>query len=222
MIVQIIEPITLIGGSKYSRQSLDRALSIAPYVVAADGGANLALAHGIVPKAVIGDLDSLSRASRGLIPATSLHEIPEQDSTDFDKCLRSIQAPLILAVGFTGARTDHHLATFNTLVRHPQRRCLLIGETDLIFLAPPSLNLDLPPGCRLSLFPMGAVEGISDGLRWPIAGINFAPDGRVGTSNQATGPVHLSFTSPKMLVITPVDMFDPVVAALQDTLPTWE
>jgi len=222
VIVQISEPITLIGGSKYSRQSLDRALSIAPYVVAADGGANSALAHGIVPKAVIGDLDSLTKASRGLIPSAGLHEISEQDSTDFDKCMRNIQAPLIVSVGFTGARLDHQMAAFNTLVRHPQRRCLLMGETELIFLAPPSLRLDLPPGCRLSLFPMGAVEGVSDGLQWPIAGINFAPDGRVGTSNQTTGPVHLSFTAPKMLVILPADMFDPVVTALQNTLPTWE
>ncbi|VAW04933.1 Thiamin pyrophosphokinase [hydrothermal vent metagenome] len=222
MIVHSADPITLIGGSRNSRQALDQALTIAPYLVAADGGANQALAHGIVPKAVIGDLDSLNRASRGVIPESCQHKISEQNSTDFDKCMRNIQAPLILAVGFTGARTDHQLAAFNTLVRHPQRRCLLIGETDLIFLAPPSLRLDLPPGCRLSLFPMGAVEGVSDGLRWPIAGINFAPDGRVGTSNQTTGPVDLSFTAPKMLVIVPVDMFELTVAALQDTLPTWE
>lgn len=222
MIVHTNEPVTLIGGSNFPRQALDRALKIAPYIVAADGGANLALAQGVVPKAVIGDFDSLSPAARKLIPATSLHEIPEQDSTDFDKCMRNIQAPLIMAVGFTGARLDHQLAAFNTLARHPGQRCLLLGEEELIFLSPPSLRLDLPPGCTLSLFPMGAVEGISDGLKWPIGGVNFAPDGRIGTSNQALGPVHLSFTAPKMLVILPADMFAPVVTCLLETIPTWQ
>jgi thiamine pyrophosphokinase len=222
MIVHVNEPITLIGGSNFSRQTLDRALSIAPFVVAADGGANLALAQGIVPKAVIGDFDSLTEASRGVIPETSLHQISEQDSTDFNKCMRNIQAPLIIAVGFTGARLDHQLAAFNTLARHPQQRCLLVGDEGLIFLSPPSLRLDLSPDCPVSLFPMGAVEGVSDGLHWPIGGINFAPDGRIGTSNQATGPVHLSFTAPKMLVLLPADMFGLTVTALQDTKPTWD
>ncbi len=222
MIVHTSEPITLIGGSKFSRQTLDRALNIAPFVVAADGGANFSLSQGIVPKAVIGDFDSLNETARRLIPQTSLHEISEQDSTDFDKCMRNIQAPLIIAAGFTGARPDHHLAALNTLVRHPQQRCLLIGDEGLVFLAPPAIRLDLSPGCPVSLFPMAAVEGVSDGLHWPIGGLNFAPDGRIGTSNHATGPVHLSFTAPKMLVIVPSDMFTPVVTALQQTQSTWQ
>ncbi len=222
MIVHAQYPVTLIGGSGFSRQALNQALNVASHVVAADGGANHALAHGITPHTVIGDFDSISAATRAKIPPADLHEIPEQDSTDFDKCLRNIAAPLILAVGFTGARLDHQLAAFNTLTCHPKQRCLLIGEDALIFLAPPSLRLDLPAGCALSLFPMGAVEGVSDGLRWPIGGLNFAPDGRVGTSNQATGPVHLSFTAPKMLVILPNDMFTPVVTALHQAKSTWE
>ncbi len=222
MIVHSNDPVTLIGGSKISQGDLNRALEIAPCVVAADGGANQALAQGIVPKAVFGDFDSISKASRNLIPPTSLHEISEQDSTDFDKCMRNIQAPLIIAIGFTGARPDHQLAALNTLVRHPAQRCLILGDEGLIFLAPPSFRLDLPDGCALSLFPMGAVEGVSDGLRWPIGGLNFAPDGRVGTSNQALGPVHLSFTAPKMLVLLPANMFGPVVTALLETKPIWE
>jgi len=30
---------------------------------------------------------------------------------------------------------------------------------------------------------MAAVQGRSGGLRWPIDGLPFAPDGRIGTSN---------------------------------------
>lgn len=222
MIVQQSQPVTLIGGAEVNNKRLERALALAPYLVAADGGADAALAHGRMPDAVIGDFDSLSAEARGRIPPGHLHPIPEQDSTDFDKCLRNIQAPLVIGVGFSGDRLDHQLAACNTLVRHPGRRCILLGREELVFLAPPSLRMELPPDTLLSLFPMGAVEGVSDGLHWPIAGLNFAPDGRVGTSNRTTGPVYLSLTAPKMLVILPEHALEATTDALMRTVPNWD
>ena len=55
-----------------------------------------------MPQAVIGDFDSLSDLGRAAIPATRQHVIPEQDTTDFDKALRSIRAPFVLGLGFSG------------------------------------------------------------------------------------------------------------------------
>ena len=221
MIVRATEPVTLVGGAAVTKERVARALALAPYVVAADGGADAALAHGVEPRAVIGDFDSLSKAGRQRLPASALHRIDEQDSTDFDKCLRNIAAPLVVGIGFSGDRLDHQLAAYNTLVRHPARRCVLLGREELVFLAPPALLLELAPGTALSLFPMGAVEGVSDGLRWPIGGLNFAPDGRVGTSNMATGAVHLSVTAPKMLIILPQGAFEIAVRALLSTAAVW-
>ena len=221
MIVHDLEPITLVGGAELSRATLDRALSLAPRVVAADGGADAALLHDVIPTAVIGDFDSLSDSARQTLPDSCLHRIEEQESTDFDKCMRNISAPLIIGVGFSGARLDHQLAAYNTLVRFPHQRCILQGTEELVFLAPPTLRIPLEPDCPVSLFPMGAVEGISDGLRWPIGGLNFAPDGRVGTSNAATGPVQLSLTAPKMLVILPETMLEVAASALLATQARW-
>lgn len=196
-------------------------MALAPHVVAADGGADAALAHGANPKAVIGDFDSLSEAAKAALPDEVLFPIEEQDSTDFDKCMRSIATPLIIGIGFSGARLDHQLAAYNTLVRHPHRRCILLGSEELVFLAPPSVSLPLEVGCAVSLFPMGAVEGVSEGLRWPINGLNLAPDGRVSTSNEATGTVQLSVTSPKMLVILPEGVLEPVATALLAQTSYW-
>jgi len=170
---------------------------------------------------VFGDFDSISDAARAQLDAATLHPMADQDSTAFDKCLRRVRAPLILGVGFCGERLDHQMAACNTLVRHPGRRCVLLGETDLMVLCPPAIHLDLPEGCRVSLFPMGAVEGASDGLRWPIGGLNFAPDGCIGTSNAARGAVHLTVTSPKMLLMLPVEMLDVLVTALSESAAHW-
>lgn len=221
MIVHNPDPITLIGGAKTLRVLVDQALTHAPTVVAADGGADQALDFNLMPEAVIGDFDSLSPEAKKAIPGNCLHHIAEQDSTDFEKCLRNVSTPLIIGVGFTGARLDHQLAACNALIRYPDRRCVLLGEKDLFCLAPPSLSLNLTQGTRVSLFPMGAVEGVSDGLRWPIAGLNFAPDRQIGTSNIATGPIHLTMTAPKMLLILPVFTLDILVEALKSTPSVW-
>jgi len=221
MIVRENEAITLIGGASVVRDNLEAALRLAPLVVAADGGADTALEAGLAPRAVIGDFDSISADARKRLPDDTLHPLDDQDSTDFEKCLAWVEAPLLIGLGFTGDRLDHQMAACNALVRHAGRRCLLLSANDLMFLCPPVLDLPLDPGCRVSLFPMGAVEGASDGLEWPIGGINFAPDGRVGTSNRALGTVSLSVTTPKMLVTLPAHTLETVARALGRCAASW-
>lgn len=213
VIVDSLEGVTLVGGGPVTASQLARARAFAPRIVGADGGADRLLRLGAVPEAVIGDLDSISPMARARL-ADRLYPVPEQDSTDFDKSLRAIRAPFVLGLGFAGARVDHGLAVLSGLVRAAHQRCLILGPRDVTFLCPPELQLALPPGTRLSLFPMGAVTGESEGLRWPIQGLSFAPDGQIGTSNEVTGPVTLRFDAPKMLVILPVRYLAAVLTGL--------
>ncbi len=195
------QPVTLIGGAPLDSDDLSQALALAPVVAAADGGADTALANGLVPQAVWGDFDSISARARAGIPPENLHPVTEQDSTDFEKCLSRIDAPLVIAVGFAGARHDHFLAALSTLSRRIGPPCILIAAEDVITLCPPEIALDLRPGTRLSLFPMGPASGYAQGLKWPINGLNFAPDARIGTSNAATGPVLLQTEGPMLLIL---------------------
>ena len=214
VIVDTLQGVTLAGGGPFGKAALARALRFAPVIVGADGGADRLLRLNAVPQAVIGDLDSITAASRAQL-ADRLFPIGEQETTDFDKALRSIKAPFVLGLGFAGARLDHGLAVLNALVRQPDRRCLILGPKDVTFLAPRDLTLTLRVGTRLSLFPMGAVTGQSSGLRWPIAGLNFAPDGVIGTSNEVVAPrVQLHFDTDKMLIILPLACLTAVLAGL--------
>lgn len=220
-IVEYDEPVTLLGGAAVTLGQLQTALTRAPRLLAADGGANMAVEQGLIPEAVIGDFDSVSAETLAAIPADRHMRVTEQETTDFEKCLMRIRAPLILGLGFEGARADHTLAVWNALVRHPARRCIILGAADLIFAAPPGrLTLDLPPGTRLSLFPMAPLTGRSQGLRWPIDGLEMAPDGRIGTSNQVTGPVTLDLPRAGMLVLLPLDQIDAAIRALRPAPPT--
>ena len=168
-----------------------------------------------MPDAAIGDFDSISPQARAALPADAQYHIAEQDSTDFDKCLRVAQAPLFVGLGFLGPRSDHQLAALTTLARNPDKRIILVNETDVVFLCPPVLRITLPVGCRFSLFPFSAAQGESQGLQWPIGGIRFSPDTRVGTSNRTDAPnVMLRISSGRMLVILPRSAADDVITAL--------
>lgn len=212
-------PVTLLGAGPVYPDDIKQILKIAPGLVAADGGAATALGIGRVPDLVIGDFDSLPHLTSETLPKDRLLHVAEQDSTDFEKCLARVTAPLILALGFTGARTDHELAVYSALVRHPRARCIVLGSHDLVFRAPRRLDLGLAPGDRLSLFPMGSVAGRSTGLRWPIDGIGFAPGGPIGTSNEATGPVTLEFDDDTMLAIMPRAGLEVAMAGLRAAPP---
>ena len=48
----------------------------------------------------------------GMIGRTKYTHLVDQDTTDFDKALRHIKAPVVIGAGFSGARTDHALAAF--------------------------------------------------------------------------------------------------------------
>lgn len=209
-------PVTLIGGGAVPPEQLSAALALAPEPVAADGGGDVALPPGYEFRAVIGDMDSLRDPGALRARGVPLHAIAEQDSTDLEKCLASVEAPLFLGLGFLGGRLDHCLAAMNALVKNPDKPVVLVGREDICFLCPSELVLDLAPGARVSLFPMGSVTGVlSEGLRWPVKGLAMAPDARIGTSNMATGGrLRLGFDAARMLVILPAAVLSAATAAL--------
>ena len=207
-------PVALVGAGPVSAPALAACLSRAGPIVAADGGAAALRAAGRIPDAVVGDLDSLAAEDAALLPSGRLHRIAEQDSTDFEKGLSRIAAPLVLAVGFLGGRADHALAAMSVLARGVGPPCVVVSEEDAVAAAPRRLALDLAPGTRVSLFPMAPVAGSSEGLRWPVDGIAFAPAGKIGTSNEATGPVRLRMDGPGMLVVVPLSALDVLIEGL--------
>ncbi|MFD2738974.1 thiamine diphosphokinase [Sulfitobacter aestuarii] len=221
-IVHDHRPVTLVGGGKATPEDLYEALTLAPTCVAADGGAALAALAEVSLAAVIGDFDSIPGALLAELPEGKRHRIAEQSSTDFEKALSRIAAPLVIGVGFTGGRIDHQLAAFHSLMRFAAQPCALLAETEVIFLAPPVLRLPTEPGDVISLFPLAPVTGRSDGLVWPIAGLEFAPGAQIGTSNRATGPLTLEIDAAAMLVIVSRSLLGAVVAELSGASdPRW-
>ena len=206
--------VTLVGAGHPNAPDIAASMALAPHLVAADGGANSCIAADAEPCAVIGDLDSITNETRAALPKARILEYADQDITDFEKCLRLIDAPFVIATGFTDGRLDHTLAVLSVLARCIGPPTLVLGNEDVAFAAPRQLVLDLPVGTRFSLFPMTPVEGSSTGLRWPIDGLTLDPLGRLGTSNQASGRVELDFDSPGCITLIPKAHLSLAIAAL--------
>ena len=89
-IVRETGTVILVGGGDFLDADLRAACQSASARVAADGGAGRLMRLGFRPDAVIGDMDSLSPELRRRLDPDTIHEVDEQDSTDFEKCLRRI------------------------------------------------------------------------------------------------------------------------------------
>ncbi len=222
ILVRAPEGATIIGSGETASGLLSRALRQAPVLVAADGGAARALECGYMPEAVIGDMDSLPDQCRQNIQPGRLHRIGEQDSTDLDKCIRSIEAPLLVGIGVCGPRADHGLSSLHSLLCNPQRTIILVTATDVIFLCPPEFRLEAPVGSRVSLFPMGRSKGHSAGLKWNIDGLPLSPGEQIACSNEsAANEIGIQADQPNLLMILPITEFENAVHCLAAT-ETWK
>ncbi len=211
--------VTVLGGGSCTQQQLAGALAMAPVLVAANGGAANAERHGHDPDHVVGDGDSLP-AGWAAESASRSHRIPEQDTTDFDKCIRSIEAPTILGVGVLAPRLDHGLASLGTLFKYRDRRIVLLGDGDVCAVIPPVLKMTVNPGTRLSIYPFAPSLVWSKGLKWELAGLRLSPEGQLGVSNEVTaGDVLLRPETPGCLVIMPAEILPELVRALEATSP---
>lgn len=215
-IVHSLVPVTLVGGGQATIKEVQLALTIAPVCVAVDGGLSLALASGAAPQAVIGDMDSVAPEALAQMPPERRHRVTEQQTTDFGKALRSVAAPVVVAVGFCGGRLDHQLAALHVLLVHQHRACVLMAGDQVAFHAPPRIAVPTAEGDVVSLFPMRPLSGRSEGLAWPIDGLHFDPLTFIGTSNRATGRITLWMDAPGMIAMVPKALIQPVAQALSD------
>ncbi len=213
--------VTLVGAGALDRAMVEAAHRFAPVLIAADGGADRLVEMRLHPRAVIGDMDSIADPERWRAGPSAFVHLAEQDTTDFEKCLYATEAPLYLAVGFTGRRIDHTLAVFHTLLRYPQKRVVVVGEHEVSALAPPgaTLRLAVTPGTRVSIYPLLSVTAThSRGLAWPIDGLALAPGQKIGTSNEASQPVvEVAFDGPGALVMLEREALGSLAGAISNS-----
>jgi thiamine pyrophosphokinase len=166
------------------------------YIVSADGGLRYIRALSLIPKLVIGDLDSVSKEGLQFIKDNNIELLKfpiDKDQTDLELAVQELAArgyQNILVIGALGGRMDQTLAN--------------IGLISL--LANQNISLELDDGCEhvfliwgksvivgsrgdvISLIPICAsVAGIkTTGLKYPLFNEELLVNRTRGISNQMT------------------------------------
>ncbi len=167
------------------------------YILCADGGAHHALALGLTPDRVIGDLDSLDPALLARLQAqgVSFEQHPvDKDATDLELALeaaRQLGAEEVLLLGALGGRLDQQLANL-ALLASPAfaglRLSLGHGRTTT-WIVRDRITLGGAAGDTLSVLALSpSVEGLTyhHGLRWPLHDFTLPFGSSRGISNQLT------------------------------------
>ncbi len=173
-------------------------------LVAADAGADLALQHGHVPDAIVGDLDSVSEAA--LASGAEIYKFEDANTTDCDKLLAWIEAQGydgIDLIGVEGDRIDHVLATLGSCAKSRLKIRLVLREGLGHVLRPGFHRLKTSPGDRVSLLPISDSAGVTaTHVQWPFDQARLALGGFVSVSNIALGgELEVSLESGALLVV---------------------
>jgi thiamine pyrophosphokinase len=111
------------GGTLRPGEAVQRAITTADLVVAADKGASTALRYGCTPKVVVGDFDSLPVATKNTLEHNGVRLIQvaaAKNETDTELAVQTAidagASTITLLGGLGGARFDHTIANTFLLV----------------------------------------------------------------------------------------------------------
>ncbi len=185
-------------------------------VVAADGGAELAVALGVAVDLVVGDFDSISFESLAMLERSGarLERYPrEKDATDLALALDAALAfgsRRILLVGGVGGRLDHLLGELLLLGADAYAGVeldALLGAA-AVHVVRGERSLVGTPGELVSLFALHgpAVGVVTEGLVYPLRGETLPAGSSRGISNVfAQEEARISLERGVLLVVRPGD-----------------
>ncbi len=214
--IENINAIIFSGGNIIDYSFLTPVISEYNLVICADGGVRHAARLGIIPDAIVGDMDSSPEEliehfkQRGTVIKTYP---ANKDKTDtelaVDYALRS-GAKKICITGFSGSRIDHTLANIYLLkyILDHDAQGLLIDPHNEILLIKKSVILSNSNNFRISLLPLTPlVTGLTiDGVAYPLHDAALKSGSTLGISNEFTAEqAYVSLKTGLLLVIKSSD-----------------
>jgi thiamine pyrophosphokinase len=190
--------VIIANGDPPDRETAHRHAGQADLLLAADGGARHALALGLVPHVVIGDLDSLDENQLARLRSAGARFIVHpaaKDETDLELALLYAverDADPIVVLGALGDRLDQTLANVMLLTMPALigRDVRLVDGPQTAFVVRDEATLTGEPGDTVSLIPLGGdAHGVTtSGLAYPLADGTLLFGPALGVSNEMTAP----------------------------------
>lgn len=160
-------------------------------IYCADGGANSAYKLGIIPDAIIGDLDSIDPfVKKYYADLSKIVHYSRQNDTDVEKCLKyAVKGKFDKAVilGATGDRLDHTICNLGIMLKFSdQLKLSMLHESSYMQVLSGKNSLTAVKGETVSIYGFNKKTKISsNGLKYPIKNIALPFGERESTSNVA-------------------------------------
>lgn len=166
------------------------------FIIAADGGTRHALALGLMPNIIIGDLDSTTFDLRPLTEkGIQILQFPaDKNETDLELAIQhalNLNPQEIIILAALGGRLDQTLGNIS-LVSNVKRLTFNVRLDDSIeevFFCHDQVEVNGAAGDLVSLIPwQGEVMGITtQGLKWTLQNETLYPHKTRGISNEMMG-----------------------------------
>jgi thiamine pyrophosphokinase len=202
------------GGARPIVRRVRAVVSAASYVIAADSGADHALALGRPIDLAVGDFDSISADGLAALErdGVRLERHPtDKDATDLELALSAAIALAprrIVVLGGTGGRLDHVLGELSLLAAETYRGVevdALLGRAT-VHVVHRERQIAGRTGEQLSLFALhGPAHGVvTEGLLYPLRGETLEPGSTRGMSNVfAAARARIALESGVLLAVRP-------------------
>ena len=187
-----------LNGSPDPPDLLRRVAGRAEMVIAADGGAVHALAAGVVPDLVVGDMDSLG--DEGARRVESRGALLERHPVKKDKmdghlavaAAGEMGAAVLDLACATGGRTDALFAVPHLLLaaeRAGMRATVVAGWGGMFVVENGSRVVEGKPGESVSVFPVsGSARGVTlEGFEYPLVDATLEAGDTLGFHNELAG-----------------------------------
>lgn len=182
------------------------------FILCADGGTRHAIALGLVPNVVIGDLDSVTEEERRKMKELGVEMIQhpaDKNETDLELAINhalTLKPDQILILAALGGRMDQTLANI-ALLSDPRLSTFDIRLTDGVeelFFCRDQARVEGRSGDIVSLIPwQGEVTGVfTENLRWHLHYETLYPEKTRGISNEMTADVATVSITSGLLLIT--------------------
>jgi thiamine pyrophosphokinase len=200
----------LLNGELRAPRAARAAAKTAGAVVCADGGARHAVALGLVPDAVVGDMDSLPKKLPRSWKNVRFAADRDPERSDLDKALtfaRARKARRLFVAGALGGGLDHELVNWALLEDRTKGLEVVVLDRGVSrLLGPGRHRLGLKKGERFSLLAAPRARLSLSGARFGLRD-EVLERGSRGLGNAATGPATLVVRSGRVWLTVDASRF---------------
>lgn len=175
-------------------------------IICCDGGADQLIKTGLLPVAIVGDLDSISPELAERY-SDRLYRCSDQETNDLTKavrwCTERNYRDLVI-LGATGKREDHTIGNVSLLVEYAaEAEVMMVTDSGILRPCLKSCTFPAVPGQQISIFSINPETVISScGLVYPLKGRKLR-NWWEGSLNEASAEVvELQFEGGAIIVFT--------------------